>query len=67
MLESLHVRRLIGLTTVFLGLLGLFSSLTLAAVSRPGLSVAFALGGVALAILGLRLLPGSSRPGSGTF
>ncbi len=67
MRESLHARRLGGLTMVFIGLLGVFSSLTLAALSRPGLSVAFALGGVILAILGLRLLPGSARRDPGTF
>ncbi len=67
MLESLHARRLVGLTTVFVGLLGVFSSLTLAALSRPGLSVAFAAGGVVLAILGLRMLPGSVRRDPGTF
>ncbi len=67
MLDSLHARRLVGLTTVFLGLLGVFSSLTLAALSRPGLSAAFAAGGVVLAILGLRLLPGSVRQDPGTF
>lgn len=61
MRESLHARRLGGLTTVFLGLILVFASLTLVAVSRGGLAAAFAIGGVALMLLGLRVLPGSVR------
>ncbi len=61
MREGLHARRLGGLTTVFLGLILVFASLTLVAVSRGGVAAAFAIGGVALVLLGLRILPGSVR------
>lgn len=61
MREGLHVRRLGGLATVFLGLILVFASLTLVAVSRGGLAAVFAIGGVVLMLLGLRILPGSVR------
>ena len=57
MRKAVHVRRLAGLTTFFLGLAAIFSSLTLVAVSRPGLAGAFAVAGVGLSVLGLRWLP----------
>ena len=55
--ENLHARRLAGLTTLFLGLAAVFASLTLVAVSRPGLAAVFAVTGVVLSVVGLRWLP----------
>ena len=55
--EKLHARRLVGLTTVFLGLAAVFASLTLVAVWRPGLAAVFAVTGVVLSLVGLRWLP----------
>ncbi|MBT8478481.1 MAG: hypothetical protein KJO06_06160 [Gemmatimonadetes bacterium] len=52
-----HVRRLVGLTTLMLGLTGLFASLTLVAVAKPGLAAVFSITGVIVAVLGLRVLP----------
>ncbi len=57
MREAMHVRRLAGLTTFFLGLTAVFASLTLVAVSRPGLAGVFAVAGVGLSVLGLRGIP----------
>jgi len=57
MREAMHVRRLAGLTTFFLGLTAVFASLTLVAVSRPGLAGVFAVAGVGLSVLGLRAIP----------
>lgn len=57
MRERTHVRRLAGLTTAMLGLTGLFASLTLVAISKPGAAAAFAAAGVVLVVAGLRLLP----------
>jgi len=57
MRKAIHVRRLAGLTTLFLGLALVFASLTLVAVSRPGLAGVFAAAGVLLSVLGLRWLP----------
>jgi len=57
MSDKLHVRRLVGLTTMMLGLTAVFASLTLVALSKPGLASLFAVTGVILAVLGLRLLP----------
>ena len=57
MRETMHVRRLAGLTIFFLGLTAVFASLTLVAVSRPGLAGVFAVAGVGLSVLGLRWLP----------
>lgn len=56
MLEKPDVRRIGGLTTLFLGLTAVFASLTLVAVSRPGLAGAFAIAGAGLAFAGLRWL-----------
>jgi hypothetical protein len=53
----MHVRRLAGLTTFFLGLTAVFASLTLVAVSRPGLAGVFAVAGVGLSVFGLRWIP----------
>lgn len=61
MSDRLHVRRLGGLTTMMLGLTAVFASLTLVAVSKPGLAAAFAVAGVILTVTGLRLLPGPAR------
>jgi len=57
MSDKLHVRRLVGLTTTMLGLTAVFASLTLVALSKPGMASLFAVAGVVLAVLGLRLLP----------
>ena len=57
MSEKPHVRRLVGLTTMMLGLTAVFASLTLVAVSKPGLASVFAVSGVILAVIGLRLIP----------
>jgi len=57
MRENLHVRRLVGLTTLFLGVAAVFASLTLVAVSKPGLAAVFAVSGVLLSVVGLRWLP----------
>ena len=57
MREAMHVRRLAGLTTFFLGLAAVFASLTLVAVSRPGLAGVFAVAGVVLSVLGLWWIP----------
>ena len=51
-----HVRRFAGLTSLFVGLLGVFSMLTLAAQDRAMWAVLSAVAGLALAIGGLRLL-----------
>jgi hypothetical protein len=56
-----HIRRLVGLTTMMLGLTAVFASLTLVAVSKPGLAAAFAVAGVILTVTGLRLLPDPAR------
>lgn len=61
MIERLHLRRLVGLTTMMLGLTAVFASLTLVAVSKPGLAAAFAVAGVILTVTGLRLLPDPAR------
>lgn len=61
MIERLHLRRLVGLTTMMLGLTAAFASLTLVAVSKPGLAAAFAVAGVILTVTGLRLLPDPAR------
>jgi hypothetical protein len=52
-----HAMRLVGLTTLMIGLIGIFASLTLVAVSRPGLAALFAITGVIVAVVGLRALP----------
>ncbi len=57
MSEKPHLRRLVGLTTMMLGLTAVFASLTLVAVSKPGLASVFAVAGVILAVIGLRLIP----------
>lgn len=57
MSDQPHVRRLVGLTTAMLGLAAVFASLTLVAVSKPGLAVVFVAIGVILTVFGLRLLP----------
>ncbi len=57
MSEKPHLRRLVGLTTMMLGLTAVFASLTLVAVSKPGLASVFAASGVILAAIGLRLIP----------
>ena len=57
MSEKPHLRRLVGLTTMMLGLTAVFASLTLVAVSKPGLAAVFAVTGVIVALIGLRLLP----------
>lgn len=57
MSDQPHVRRLVGLTTAMLGCTGVFASLTLVAVSKPGLAAVFAVIGVILVVFGLRLLP----------
>ena len=61
MLERPNTRRLCGLTALMLGLIGVFASLTLVAVSKPGLAAAFAIAGVVLAVTGLRQLPSDER------
>lgn len=57
MLERTDIRRLCGLTALMLGLTGIFASLTLVAVSKPGLAAGFAIAGLILALTGLRVLP----------
>jgi hypothetical protein len=57
MREKLHIRRLVGMTTFFLGLAAVCASLTLVAVSRPGLAAVFAVSGVTVSVSGLRWLP----------
>jgi hypothetical protein len=57
MSDKPHIRRLAGLTTMMLGLTAVFASLTLVAVSKPGLAGVFAVSGVVLVVFGLRLLP----------
>ncbi len=57
MREVMHVRRLAGLTTFFMGLTAVFASLTLVAVSRPGLAGVFAVAGVGLSVVGIRAIP----------
>jgi len=57
MTEKLDVRRFGGLTTLMIGITAVFASLTLVAVDRPRLAALFALGGVVLAVIGLRWLP----------
>ncbi len=57
MREVMHLRRLAGLTTFFMGLTAVFASLTLVAVSRPGLAGVFAVAGVGLSVVGLRAIP----------
>ncbi len=57
MSNKLHVRRLVGLTTMMLGLTAVFASLTLVAMSKPAMASLFAVTGVILTVLGLRLLP----------
>ncbi len=52
-----HARRLVGLTTLMIGLIGIFTSLTLVAISRPGLAALFAITGVIVSVVGLRALP----------
>jgi hypothetical protein len=59
--DRLHIRRLVGLTTMMLGLTAVFASLTLVAVSTPGLAATFAVAGVILTVTGLRLLPSPAR------
>ncbi len=61
MSDKPHIRRLVGLTTMMLGLTAVFASLTLVAVSKPGLAAAFAVAGVILTVTGLRLLPDPAR------
>jgi predicted membrane channel-forming protein YqfA (hemolysin III family) len=51
-----HLRRFTGLTVLFLGLLGLFSTLTLASQDKVGWAVLTAVGGVVFSVAGLRLL-----------
>ena len=51
-----HVRRFLGLTILFIGLLGIFSTLALAAQGKSGWAMLSVLAGVALGIAGLRLL-----------
>ena len=51
-----HVRRFVGLTVMFLGLVLLFGTLTLASQDKGGWVVLTLLGGVVLAVAGLRLL-----------
>jgi hypothetical protein len=46
---------------MMLGLTAVFASLTLVAVSKPGLAAAFAVAGVILTVTGLRLLPDPAR------
>lgn len=46
---------------MMLGLIGVFASLTLVAVSKPRLAAVFAIVGVILAVTGLRLLPSDAR------
>lgn len=57
MRDRVDIRRLAGLTTFFLGLVAVFASLTLIAVSRPGLAAVSALSGLVLSVVGLRWLP----------
>lgn len=57
MRDRVDIRRLVGLTTFFLGLVAVFASLTLVAVTRPGLAATFAISGVVLSVAGLRWLP----------
>jgi hypothetical protein len=57
MREKLHIRRLAGMTAFFLGLAGVYASLTLVAISKPGLGGVFAITGVVLSVSGLRWLP----------
>ena len=57
MREKLHIRRLAGMTAFFLGLAAVFASLTLVAISKPGLAAVFAITGVVLSVRGLRWLP----------
>jgi hypothetical protein len=51
-----HLRRFAGLTVLFLGLLGMFATLTLAAQGKGRWVVFSALVGISLALGGLRLL-----------
>ena len=51
-----RLRRFTGLTSTFVGLLGIFSTLTLAAQDKGTWAVLTAVTGLALAIGGLRLL-----------
>jgi len=60
MREGIEYRRLAGLTAALLGLEAVFASLTLTAVSRPGLAVSFAITGLVLVAVGLRCLPADS-------
>lgn len=51
-----HLIRLVALTGFFIGLLGFFSTFTLAAQGKPGWALATFLAGLVLALGGLRLL-----------
>jgi hypothetical protein len=51
-----HARRFAGLTLLFLGLVGVFATLTLAAQGKAGWAVLTVLAGIVVAIGGLRLL-----------
>jgi len=61
--EGNQVRKLGSLTAALLGVAAVFSSLTLVAVSRPGLAGCFAIGGLVLVVVGLRCLSGDPTPG----
>jgi hypothetical protein len=55
-----HGRRFGGLVVLFLGLLGVFSALTLTAEGKSGWAASAAIVGVVLVGVGLKLLPRST-------
>lgn len=58
------LRRYLGLTTLFAGLLVAFACLTFLATDRPFAAVTALLGGIGLALLGIRLLARARGPGN---
>lgn len=59
------LRRYVGLTSLFAGLLGVFACLTFLATSRPVEGAAVLIGGIGMTLLGIRVLardPGDDPP-----